>query len=103
MVGLLFRTMGLPDRDHAEIRRKVILAVSTGKAAKGRTPEHIAAFKELSDFLAAEVPAHRANPTDDLITLLAEAEIDGDRLSESEIVLTAATFVIAGMESLSNS
>ena len=24
-VGLLFRTMGLPDRDHAEIRRKVIL------------------------------------------------------------------------------
>ena len=98
MVGLLFRTMGLPDRDHAEIRRKVILAVSTGKAAKGRTPEHIAAFKELGDFLAAEVPAHRANPT-----LLAEAEIDGDRLSESEIVLTAATFVIAGMESLSNS
>ena len=31
-VGLLFRTMGLPERDHAEIRRKVILAVSTDKA-----------------------------------------------------------------------
>jgi len=30
-VGLLFRTMGLPERDHAEIRRKVILAVSTDK------------------------------------------------------------------------
>src|SRR6516225_5461992 len=101
-VGLLFRTMGLPERDHGEIRRKVILAVSTDKAAKGRTPEHIAAFKELSDFLTAEVAARRANPTDDLITHLAEAEIDGDRLSEREVVLTTATFVMAGVESLSS-
>jgi cytochrome P450 len=101
-VGLLFRTMGLPDRDHAEIRRKVILAVSTDKAAKGRTPEHIAAFKDLSDFLSAEVAARRASPTDDLITHLAEAEIDGDRLTEREIVLTTATFVMAGVESLSS-
>ena len=101
-VGLLFRTMGLPDRDHADIRRKVILAVSTDKAAKGRTPEHIAAFKDLSDFLTAEVASRRANPTDDLITHLAEAEIDGDRLSEREIVLTTATFVMAGVELLSS-
>ena len=101
-VGLLFRIMGLPDRDHAEIRRKVILAVSTDKRVKGRTPEHIAAFKELSDFLTAEVAARRANPTDDLITHLAEAEIDGDRLSEREVVLTTATFVMAGVESLSS-
>jgi hypothetical protein len=97
-VGLLFRTMGLPERDHADIRRKVILAVSTDKAVKGRNAAHIAAFKELSDFLTAEVAARRANPTDDLITHLAEAEIDGDRLSEREIVLTTATFVMAGVE-----
>jgi cytochrome P450 len=101
-VGLLFRTMGLPERDHAEIRRKVILAVSTDKSVKGRNAEHIAAFKELSDFLTAEVAVRRAHPTDDLITHLAEAEIDGDRLSEREVVLTTATFVMAGVESLSS-
>ena len=101
-VGLLFRTMGLPERDHADIRRKVILAVTTDKAVKGRTPEHVAAFRDLSDFLTAEVAVRRANPTDDLITHLAEAEIDGDRLSEREIVLTTATFVMAGVESLSS-
>lgn len=101
-VGLLFRTMGLPERDHAEIRRKVILAVSTDKAVKGRNAEQIEAFKELGDFITAEVAARRANPRDDLITHLAEAEIDGDRLSEREIVLTSATFVMAGVESLSS-
>jgi cytochrome P450 len=101
-VRLLFRTMGLPERDHAEIRRKVILAVSTDKSVKGRTAEHIAAFKDMSEFLASEVAARRKNPTDDLITHLAEAEIDGDRLSEREVVLTTATFVMAGIESLSS-
>jgi cytochrome P450 len=101
-VGLLFRTMGLPERDHAEIRRKVILAVSTDKSVKGRNTEHIAAFKELSDFLTAEVAERRKQPTDDLITHLAEAEINGDRLSEREVVLTTATFVMAGVESLSS-
>src|SRR6516165_6321688 len=101
-VGVLFRTMGLPARDHADIRRKVILAVSTDKSVKGRNPEHIAAFKELSDFLTAEVAARRVKATDDLITHLAEAEIDGDRLSEREVVLTTATFVMAGVESLSS-
>ena len=101
-VGLLFRTMGLPERDHAEIRRKVILAVSTDKSVRGRNAEHIAAFKELSDFLTSEVAERRKQPTDDLITHLAEAEIDGDRLSEREIVLTTATFVMAGVESLSS-
>ena len=101
-VGLLFRTMGLPERDHAEIRRKVILAVSTDKSVRGRNAEHIAAFKELSDFLTEEVAARRKHPTDDLITHLAEAEIDGDRLSEREVVLTTATFVMAGVESLSS-
>ena len=101
-VGLLFRTMGLPERDHAAIRRKVILSVSTDKAVKGRNAEQIAAFKELGDFISAEVAARRATRRDDLITHLAGAEIDGDRLSEREIVLTSATFVMAGVESLSS-
>jgi cytochrome P450 len=101
-VGVLFKTMGLPAREHSAVRRKVILAVSTDKAVKGRNAEQIAAFQELSDFLSTEVAARRAQPTDDLITHLAEAEIDGDQLSEREIVLTTATFVMAGVESLSS-
>src|SRR4051794_40410225 len=81
-VGTLFKTMGPPAREHSAIRRKVILAVSTDKTLKGRNAEQIAAFQELSEFLGEEVAARRAHPTDDLITHLAEAEIDGDRLSE---------------------
>jgi cytochrome P450 len=101
-VGVLFRAMGLPESDHAEIRRKVILSVSTDKEKKGRNDEQIAAFQELGAFLSAEVAARRKRPSDDLITRLAEAEIDGDRLSDREVVLTTSTFVMAGVESLSS-
>lgn len=92
----------MPERDPAEIRRKVILSISTDKARKGRNEEQIAAFRELGEFLAAEVEARRRKPNDDLITRLAEAEIDGDRLSDREVVLTTSTFVMAGVESLSS-
>jgi cytochrome P450 len=101
-VGILFRMLGLPQRDAAQIRRKVVLSVSTDKHARGRTSVHIQAFKELGDFISEQVTQRRAAPRDDLVTALAEAQINGDRLSEREVVLTTATFVMAGVESLSS-
>lgn len=101
-VTILLRMMGLPAQDPGEIRRKVVLSISTDKPARGRNPEQIEAFGWLAQFLEREVAARRKAPSDDLITRLAEAEIDGERLSDREIVMTSATFVMAGIESLSS-
>lgn len=101
-VGVLFRAMGISQRDPAEIRRQAVLSISTDKARKGRNEEQIAAFQQLGEFLASEVEARRKQPSNDLITHLAEAEIDGERLTDREVVLTTATFVMAGVESLSS-
>lgn len=101
-VDTILRMLGLPQRDPAEIRSKVVLSISTDKRAKGRSAEMNAAFAEISDFLGDAVAQRRREPADDLITKLAEAEIDGDALSEREIVLTTSMFVVAGVESLSS-
>ena len=101
-VGTIFRLLGLPERDRAETRNKVVLSISTDKAARGRNPTLDQAFGELADFVTEEVGARRKNPRDDLITQLAEAEIDGDRLSQREVVLTTSMFLVAGVESLSS-
>lgn len=101
-VETLFRMLGLPDRDPAEMRAEVVLAISTDKAARGRNEKLNAAFSRLATFISDEVAIRRRNPADDLITRLAEAEIDGDRLDEREVVLTTAMFVVAGVESLSS-
>ena len=58
-VGILFLMLGLPPPDRAEIRRKVVLSVSTDKAIRGRNAEHDRAFREIGDFIAAEVAVRR--------------------------------------------
>ncbi|MGE3246663.1 MAG: cytochrome P450 [Beijerinckiaceae bacterium] len=101
-VKVLMPLMGLPVLEPAEIRNKVVLAISTDRQTRGRNEELNAAFKWMTDFIAREVESRRKNPQDDLVTRLAEAEIDGDRLTEKEVLLTTATFVMAGVESLSS-
>jgi cytochrome P450 len=101
-VGIIFKLLGLPPQDPIEMRNKVVLSISTDKQARGRNAELDAAFANLSQFVADEVALRRKAPTDDLVTLLAEAEIDGDKLSEREVVLTTSMFVVAGVESLSS-
>ena len=101
-VDTILHMLGLPQQDPAEIRSKVVLSISTDKASKGRSAEMNDAFAEISGFLKEAVAMRRREPADDLITRLAEAEIDGDALSEREIVLTTAMFVVAGVESLSS-
>lgn len=101
-VGIIFLLLGLPALDHIETRNKVVLSVSTDKDARGRNPALDAAFKELNAFIADQVTIRRRTPRDDLVTHLAEAEIDGDKLTAREVVLTTSMFVVAGVESLSS-
>ncbi len=101
-VKVLMRMLGLPELEPADIRNKVVLAISTDRKARGRNPELDAAFKWIADFIQNEVDERRRHPQDDLVTRLAEAEIDGDRLSDRDVMLTTATFVMAGIESLSS-
>jgi cytochrome P450 len=101
-VGILFQMLGLPYQDPAEIRRKVMLSVSTDKVLRGRNEAHVAAFGELGEFISEHVNARRRSPSDDVISALVNTDIDGDKLSEREVVLTSATFVMAGVESLSS-
>lgn len=101
-VGTIFALLGLPERDPAETRHKVVLSISTDKEARGRNSQLNEAFAELTRFLADEIAERRARPADDLITALAEAEVDGERLTNREVMLTTTMFVVAGVESLSS-
>ena len=46
----------------------------------------------------AEFDKRRATPSDDLLSLLVGAEIDGDRLNETELIANANLFLAAGHE-----
>ena len=54
----------------------------------------------MTEYAAGVIAERRRNPVGDLISLFSQAEIDGDRLDEREVLLTTTTLIMAGVESL---
>ncbi len=91
---------GLPveDRDRmAAWAESIALAFSLST-----TPESVArvekAAAEMREYGRERIAASRAAPGDDLVTRLVEAEVDGRRLSEDEVIGMITGFVFAGAE-----
>lgn len=56
------------------------------------------AFAGYSAFAMDSIPKRRADPTDDLFSVLVNAEVDGQRLSDDEIVFETLLILIGGDE-----
>lgn len=66
-------------------------SVEEGELAEQATRDFVEYCREL-------ISDHRRSPKEDLITALLEAEVDGDRLSEHELVATCILVLNAGHE-----
>jgi hypothetical protein len=99
-VRVLFAALGLPMGDEETVREKAVLMVQSDPKTRGKGPEHIAAYQWMQDYAAKVIAERRREPQNDLISHFSQAEIDGDRLDEREVLLTTATLIMAGIESL---
>jgi methyl-branched lipid omega-hydroxylase len=72
-------------------------AVNEGSVEKG-----MAAFGEIGQYLAALVSDRRANPTDDLVTAMIEAEVDGEKLDDLQLTGFFAILMFAGNDTTRN-
>jgi cytochrome P450 len=54
------------------------------------------ATKDFDAYLLAEVRRRRERPSDDLLSGLVAAELDGERLSDTDVVVLASTLLTAG-------
>ncbi|WBB69276.1 cytochrome P450 [Micromonospora sp. WMMD812] len=59
-------------------------------------PDVVAQLTEMRDYLLRHVDQHRRNPRDNLTSRLAFAEVDGDRLTDQEIVSFLNFLLLAG-------
>jgi cytochrome P450 len=100
--------IGIPLTDWALYKRwsDTILAISYsrsgGPEAQRTLQEYVAVTAEMSEYLARLVAERRKVPSEDLLTGLVHAEIDGERLSHEEIVGFVQLLVIAGQETTSD-
>ena len=93
-VQVIARILGLPHEDypHFQALAFALTSVSAGYDAA------IDASRELADYLLPIVRARRADPQDDLISELATAEVDGEGLTDMEIVSYLRLLLPAGSE-----
>jgi cytochrome P450 len=104
-VKVLMAALGLPMGDDAlvpehEVRENAVLMVQSDARTRAKGPEHIAAYNWMQDYASKVIAMRRAEPRNDLISHFSQAEIDGDRLDEREVLLTTTTLIMAGVESM---
>jgi cytochrome P450 len=91
----LCHILGL-DAAKAQRVREMTLALNH---SYGQPEKTAAAFAALADFGLAEVEARRAEPRDDLLTALADAELAGRPITPTEIGQFMVSFLAAGHSS----
>ena len=95
--------IGLPESDWQRMFELSNKMVGFDDPDLQATPEDGAnAAAEIYGYCDAIANDRRANPRDDLMTALVQAELDGDRLDDLELNLFFVTLVVAGNETTRN-
>jgi cytochrome P450 len=86
------------DVSHGKQFRDWADAIMLSESAHARTLEQT--YAEIFDYMRREIEERRRKPGDDLITALLQAEVDGDVLTEDELLGFCALLLIAGNETM---
>lgn len=97
-MDVISELLGVPEPDRAELRRLADLVVHREDGVEDVPMAAMEASMKLFGYYAEMLAQRRKSPSDDLTSALLEAEIDGDRLTEGEIIGFMFLMVVAGNE-----
>jgi cytochrome P450 len=97
-MDVISELVGVPPADRAEVRRLADVLVHRAEGVHDVPPEGVEAALVLAGYYADMVADRRAHERDDLTWSLLQAEIDGDRLSDDEVISFLFLLVVAGNE-----
>ncbi|TGD84115.1 cytochrome P450 [Mycolicibacterium sp. CH28] len=97
-MDVISELMGVPKEDRARIRDLADGVMHREDGVPDVPQSAIAASLDLLVYYADMVSQRRKKPSDDLTSALIEAEIDGDRLGDDEIMAFLFLMVVAGNE-----
>ncbi|HEY6318890.1 MAG TPA: cytochrome P450 [Acidimicrobiia bacterium] len=93
-VHVIAAMLGLPADELPQFHRKAVELISIGFDIE----RGLESSQWLYDFFAAVIADRREHPRDDVISVLAEAELDGQRLTDEEIIAFLRLLLPAGAE-----
>jgi len=97
-MDVISEMMGVPQSDRDEVRRLADLLVHREAGVLDVPHAGLEAAITLAGYFSDLVQKRRASPRDDLVSALTQAELDGDRLSDDEIIAFLFLMVVAGNE-----
>jgi cytochrome P450 len=92
--------LGVPNSDYERFRRWSDAMIEAGSSGPG--PETIRTVTELFVYMIEQVAERRRAPREDVLSQIALAELDGERLSDPEIGAFCLTLLVAGNETTRN-
>ncbi|HET9111306.1 MAG TPA: cytochrome P450 [Ktedonobacterales bacterium] len=99
-VTVIAELLGVPAERRADFRRwSDILVTNGGARGWAKLAE---AQREMAAFFGQMIAQRRAEPRDDLISHLVTAEIDGERLTQVELIGFCMLLMVAGNETTTN-
>jgi cytochrome P450 len=98
-IWVITRMLGVPKEDYPSFKVwSEAFVAYTGMPAAERGQK----MQELARYMTQALAARRAQPAEDLLSALAEAEVEGSKLSDEEIRGIATLLLIAGNETTTN-
>ena len=97
-MDVISEMMGVPRSDRAELRRMADLLVHRADGERDVPKEGVEAAITLFGYYGQMLADRRRKPSDDLTSALAQAEVDGDRLTDEEIIGFLFLMIVAGNE-----
>jgi len=97
-MDVISELMGVPDEDRVRIRAQADAVMHREDGVADVPASAIEASGELLVYYSDMVKQRRKRPTDDLTSALVEAEINGDKLTDDEIMAFLFLMVVAGNE-----
>ena len=97
-MDVISEMMGVPVADRDEVRRLADLVVHREDGVRDVPEAGMSAALELIGYYAEMVAQRRKQPSEDLTSALIEAEVDGDRLLDHEVIAFLFLMVVAGNE-----
>jgi cytochrome P450 family 142 subfamily A polypeptide 1 len=92
--------LGVAPEDRDDLLRwsDDMVSAQGGNVTEAQVLKAMEAMSAYSDFATKAIAARRAEPTDDLISVLVHAEVDGDRLDDHEVLYEALLILVGGDE-----
>jgi len=97
-MDVISEMIGVAPADRTELRRLADLLVHRDETTRDVPPEGVDAAMRLFEYYSDLLAERRRRPADDLTTALASAEVEGDKLTDQEIIAFLFLMIVAGNE-----